>query len=53
MKLNRGEYEAAADEFHRWIYGGGRKLPGLVLRRKAEHDLFELEYTNGEDPEDS
>lgn len=28
------------DEFGRWIYGGGRELPGLVARRKAEADLY-------------
>jgi len=51
-KLNRGEYENAADEFKKWVWGGGRKLPGLVLRRQAEHYLFELDYVgngNGDD----
>lgn len=28
------------DEFGRWIYGGGRVLPGLVARREAEADLY-------------
>lgn len=28
------------DEFGRWVYGGGRVLPGLVARRKAEADLY-------------
>ena len=37
-KLNRGD--DAADEFPRWIYGGGRILPGLVRRREAERQLF-------------
>lgn len=40
-KLNRGEYEAAALEFHKWVYAGGRKLKGLVRRRAAEAELFE------------
>jgi len=26
----------AALELRRWIYGGGKVLPGLVLRREAE-----------------
>ena len=39
-KLNRGEIESAAKEFHRWKYAGGRVLPGLVKRRRAECALF-------------
>jgi lysozyme len=34
--LNRGEYPAAPRQFMRWIFAGGRKLNGLVRRRKAE-----------------
>ena len=40
MKYNRGEYEAAADEFVKWNKGGGRILPGLTRRRLAEQALF-------------
>lgn len=40
MKLNRGDYEAAADEFPKWRRSGGRILKGLVRRRKAERELF-------------
>jgi len=40
MKYNRGEYEAAADEFLKWNKGGGRILPGLTRRRLAEQALF-------------
>ena len=40
MKYNRGEYEAAADEFLKWNKGGGRVLPGLTRRRLAEQALF-------------
>lgn len=32
-----------AGEFRRWVYGGGKKLPGLVKRRHAEA----LIYTTG------
>jgi lysozyme len=39
--LNAGEYAQAADEFPKWIYGGGKKLAGLVRRREAERKLFE------------
>lgn len=29
-----------AGQFRRWIYGGGRILPGLVKRRQAEADHY-------------
>lgn len=29
-----------ADEFLRWVRAGGKVLPGLVRRRKAERELF-------------
>jgi lysozyme len=41
-RLNRADYEGAAAEFERWIYAAGRKLPGLVRRRLAERNLFEM-----------
>lgn len=40
MKYNRGEYEAAADEFVKWNKSGGRILPGLTRRRLEEQALF-------------
>ena len=40
MKLNRGDYEGAADEFPKWRRAGGRILKGLVRRRKSEQRLF-------------
>ena len=40
MKLNRGWYEAAADEFPKWRRAGGRILKGLVKRRAKERELF-------------
>jgi lysozyme len=39
-KLNAGDYEGASHEFGRWVYGGGKKLNGLVKRREAERNLF-------------
>ena len=27
-------------EFSRWVHGGGKRLPGLVRRRKMEADLY-------------
>jgi GH24 family phage-related lysozyme (muramidase) len=38
--LNQKDYQGAADQFSRWVYGDGRVLPGLVTRRNAERDLF-------------
>ena len=39
-KLNRSDYEGAADEFPKWRMAGGRVLQGLVRRRADEHRLF-------------
>jgi len=39
-KINRGEFYDAAEEFMRWVYAGGRKLKGLVKRRREERELF-------------
>jgi lysozyme len=35
-----GSFTAAANEFPKWVRGGGRILPGLVARRKIERELF-------------
>ena len=40
MKLNRGEYLGASDEFPKWRKAGGRILKGLVRRRGEERRLF-------------
>ena len=32
--------EVVGNQFHRWVYGGGRVLPGLVRRRQDEYILF-------------
>jgi lysozyme len=29
--LNKKEYKAAAGQFDKWVNGGGKKLPGLVV----------------------
>ena len=39
-KLNQADYEGAANEFPKWVYSKGKKLPGLVKRRTAERELF-------------
>ena len=35
-RVNQRDWSAAASELRRWIYGGGKVLPGLVTRREAE-----------------
>jgi len=35
-RINQRDWTNAAQELRRWIYGGGRVLPGLVERRNAE-----------------
>ncbi len=39
-RINQRMWPAAAEELKRWVYGGGRILPGLVARRDAERRLF-------------
>lgn len=38
--LLQHNYEGAALEFNKWIYAGGRRYPGLILRRAAETSMF-------------
>lgn len=39
-KINAYDFEAAKTELRKWVKGGGRILPGLVLRREAEVALL-------------
>lgn len=39
-RINAREWPAAADEMRKWVWGGGRTLPGLVARRAAEAALL-------------
>jgi len=39
-KLNSGDMAGAKAELRKWVRGGGRVLPGLVLRREAEAALL-------------
>jgi len=39
-KHNSGDFAGAADEFLRWVYAGGERLPGLERRRNAERALY-------------
>ena len=40
MKVNRGDWEGAAEAFMMWTKAGGKEVAGLVKRRKAEVALF-------------
>jgi len=39
-KLNKKDYTGAANEFHKWVKSGGKKLTGLVTRRAEEKEMF-------------
>lgn len=43
-KLNSGDYAGACAEMDRWVYAGGKVLPGLVKRRADERKLCEGHY---------
>ena len=38
--INEKNFAEATEEFHKWNIGGGKVLLGLVIRRKAEAELF-------------
>ena len=38
--VNESKFDEAANQFPRWVYAGGKVLPGLVRRREAERQLF-------------
>ena len=35
-RVNQRDWGSAGQELRRWVYGGGKVLPGLVTRREAE-----------------
>ncbi len=41
-KVNREEHAQVPREFRRWVWAGGRKLKGLIQRRNAEAQLYQL-----------
>ena len=45
-KLNKGDYEGAANELLRWNKANGKVLAGLTRRRKAERELFLKQSSN-------
>ena len=44
-RLLVGDLTGAAAELRKWVHGGGRVLPGLVLRREAEAALVQQRPT--------
>jgi lysozyme len=41
-RINGDEWEDVPTQFNRWVFAGGRKLPGLIRRRAAEAGLWAL-----------
>jgi len=39
-RVNEARWESAAVEIRKWVWGGGRRLPGLVTRREIEACLI-------------
>ena len=39
-RVNQLDWTASATELRRWVYGGGKVLPGLVARREKEVSLL-------------
>jgi lysozyme len=40
-RVNNGDWKGAQEQIVLWVNGGGRKLPGLVIRRGAEAALLQ------------
>ncbi len=40
-RINQRDWSGVKTELRRWIYGGGKVLPGLVSRRMAEALLIQ------------
>ena len=39
-KVDACDWEAAAYQIRKWVWGGGKKLPGLIIRRELEAQLL-------------
>ena len=39
-RVDAQDWEGAQEELAKWVWGGGKKLPGLVARRAAEAKLL-------------
>ena len=38
-KWNAGDYAGGCNELTKWVYAGGKRVPGLVARREKEREL--------------
>lgn len=43
--VNRGDHEAVPAQLLRWVWAGGKRLPGLIRRRMAEGALYSRQLT--------
>ncbi|MDN8001321.1 lysozyme [Burkholderia multivorans] len=39
-KANRGEHESVPAELMKWVWSAGKKLPGLIRRRRLESNIY-------------
>ena len=39
-RINQRNWDEVVKELNKWVYGGGRKLRGLILRRLVESRFF-------------
>ena len=39
-RIDGHDWQGAAAELPKWVWGGGKKLPGLVIRREVEAQLI-------------
>lgn len=40
-KLNEGDYQDVPEQLNLWVYSSGKLMPGLVIRRQDEGNLFQ------------
>lgn len=43
-RINQQDWQAAATELKRWVYGGGVVLAGLVIRRATNAEMILMEF---------
>jgi lysozyme len=41
-KINEGLWEDARKEMKKWVWAGGRRLPGLIARRSEEAEYLDV-----------
>ena len=40
-RINQRDWSAAAIQLRKWVYGGGKVLPGLLIRREVEIEYLQ------------